>query len=128
MTTIPESHRHLLDAQVATLGTLDVHGRPQLSELWFLAEDDVIRVSLNTARAKVKNLQRNPAFSLLVLDLLNPHRYLELRGDAEIAPDPDYTFAAMVGTKYGTDLREMDEPGESRVVVTLRASRIRAWG
>ena len=53
---------------------------PQLPELWFLAEDDVIQVSLNTARAKVKNLQRNQGFSLLVLDLLNPFRYLELRG------------------------------------------------
>jgi hypothetical protein len=128
MTTVPKSHRDLLDAQVATLGTLDGRGRPQLSELWFLAEDDVIRVSLNTARQKVKNLQRNPAFSLLILDLLNPFRYLELRGDAELAPDPDYAFAAKVGAKYGTDLRDMDEPGESRVVVTLRASRIRAWG
>jgi PPOX class probable F420-dependent enzyme len=128
MTTVPESHRDLLDAQVATLGTLDGRGRPQLSELWFLAEDDVIRVSLNTARQKVKNLQRNPAFSLLILDLRNPFRYLELRGDAEFAPDPDYTFAGRVGAKYGTDLRDMDEPGESRVVVTLRASRIRAWG
>ena len=75
-----------------------------------------------------RTFSANPAFSLLVLDLLNPFRYLELRGDAELAPDPDYTFAAKVGAKYGTDLRDMDEPGESRVVVTLRASRIRAWG
>jgi hypothetical protein len=88
MSTVPESHRDLLDAQVATLGTLDGHGRPQLSELWFLAEDDVIQVSLNTARAKVKNLQHNPAFSLLVLDLLNPFRYLELRGTPSWRPTP----------------------------------------
>jgi PPOX class probable F420-dependent enzyme len=128
MTTIPESHRDLLDAQVATLGTIDGRGRPQLSVLWFLAEDDVIRLSLNTARAKVKNLQRNPAFSLLLLDLASPDRYLELRGDAEIAPDPDYTFAAKVGLKYGMDLREMDGPGQSRVVVTMRPSRVRTWG
>jgi hypothetical protein len=67
-------------------------GRPQ-------ADLGLARAQINTARAKVKNLQRNPAFSLLVLDLLNPFRYLELRGDAELAPDPDYTFAAMAGAK-----------------------------
>jgi len=128
MATIPESHSDLLEAQVATLGTVDGRGRPQLSALWFLAEDDVIRVSLNTTRQKLKNLQRNPAFSLLILDLANPYRYLELRGDAETVPDPDYTFATKLGLKYGADLRKMDGPGESRFVVTLPPSRVRVWG
>ena len=31
MTTIPDSHRDLLDAQVATLATVGADGRPQLS-------------------------------------------------------------------------------------------------
>ena len=57
MTTIPDSHRDLLNAQVAVLGTIGASGRPQLSGVWFLAEDETIRISLNTARQKVKNLQ-----------------------------------------------------------------------
>lgn len=129
MTTIPDSHRDLLRADVATLATIGLDGIPHLSELWFLAEDDdVIRLSLNIARQKVKNLQRNPACSLLLLDLGNPQRYLEIRGHAELTPDTDLAFADKVGTKYGTDLRAMDRPGDSRVIVTLWASRIRAWG
>jgi len=128
MTTIPASHRDLLDAEVATLATLGDDGRPQLSELWFLAEDSTIRLSLNTTRQKVKNLQRRPACSLLILDLPNPHRYLEIRADAEIEPDPDYSFADQVGRKYQVDLRDMDGSGESRVIVTLHPRRIRAWG
>jgi PPOX class probable F420-dependent enzyme len=129
MTTIPGTHRDLLRADVATLATIGPDGLPQLSELWFLAEeDDVIRLSLNTARQKVKNLQHDPAFSLLLLDLGNPHRYLEVRGHAELTADADLAFADKVGAKYGTDLRAMDHPGDSRVIVTLRASRIRAWG
>ena len=86
------------------------------------------RASLNTSRQKTKNLQRNPAFSLLILDVANPHRYLELRGDARIDPDPDYTFADKVSAKYGMDLRQMDQPGDSRVVVTLPAEHVHAWG
>jgi PPOX class probable F420-dependent enzyme len=121
MTRIPGSHRYLLGADFATLATIGPDQVPQLSELWFLAEiDDVIRLSLNTARRKVKNLQRNPACSLLLLDLGNPHRYLEIRGHAELTPDPDLAFADKVGTEYGADLRVMDRPGDSHVITRHR--------
>ena len=126
MSSIPESHRDLLEAQVATLATVGPDGRPQLSELWFLADGEGVRLSLNTARQKVKNLQRNPACTLFVLDVANPYRYLELRGDAELAPDPDYEFADKVGAKYQADLRNNDGPGESRVVVTIKPVKINA--
>jgi PPOX class probable F420-dependent enzyme len=128
MTTIPDSHRDLLDAQVATLATVGSDGRPQLSEIWFLAEDDTVRLSLNTSRRKTRNLQRNPACGLLILDIANPYRYLEIRGDAEIEPDPGYAFADKLGAKYSADLRDRDQPGDSRVIVTLRPARVRAWG
>ena len=51
---------------------------------------------------------KRPACGLLLLDLANPCRYLELRGDAQIEPDPDYAFADRVAAKYGADLRNMD--------------------
>lgn len=127
-TTIPDSHRDLLTAQVATLATLDPDGRPQLTEVWFLADGDEVRISLNTSRQKVRNLQRDPRCSVLLLDLANPYRYLELRGDAEITPDDDYVFADRLGGKYGADLRKNDEPGETRVVVRIRPARVHAWG
>ena len=126
MTTIPDTHRDLLDAQVGVLGTIGSSGRPQLSGIWFLAEGDTVKLSLNTARQKLKNLQANPAASLLILDLGMPYRYLELRGDAEISPDPDYVFADKVGAKYGSDLRAHDRPGQTRYVVTIRPTRVNA--
>jgi PPOX class probable F420-dependent enzyme len=126
--TIPDSHRDLLDAQFATLATIGGDGYPQVSVLWFLAEDDTIRLSLNTARQKTKNLQRNPALGLIILDMANPYRYLEIRGDAEFEPDPDYAFADKLGAKYQSDLRERDNPGETRIIVTVRPRRVRAWG
>ena len=118
MTAIPDSHRDLLSAQVGTLATVGPDGRPQLSEAWFLAERDTVVISLNTSRQKTKNLRANPAVSFLILDLANPYRYLELRGDAEITPDNDYVFADKVGAKYGSDLRQHDGPGDRRVAVT----------
>jgi PPOX class probable F420-dependent enzyme len=126
MPAVPDSHRYLLDAQVATLATVGPDGRPQLSEVWFLADDGTIRISLNTSRQKSKNLRRNPACTLLVLDLDNPQRYLEVRADARIEPDDDYAFADRVGAKYGSDLRVHDQPGQSRIVVELVPVRINA--
>ena len=124
--SIPSSHRDLLDAPVAILATIGPDGRPQLSAVWFLAENDVVRVSLNTRRQKTKNLQANPAANLFILDTANPFRYLEVRGDAQVEPDDDFAFAARVGARYGADLRQMDGPGESRVVVTIAPVRINA--
>jgi PPOX class probable F420-dependent enzyme len=126
MTSIPESHQDLLQGQVATLATIGTDGRPQLSEVWFLADDDGVAISLNTSRQKTKNLVRRPACTLFILDLANPYRYLELRGDAELSPDDDYAFADRVGAKYGSDLREHDGPDDQRVVVRVRPVRVNA--
>jgi PPOX class probable F420-dependent enzyme len=126
MPAIPSSHRDLLDSQFATLATVGPDGRPQLSEVWFLADGDTVSISLNTARQKTKNLRADPAANLFLLDLASPYRYLEIRGDAEISPDDDYSFADRVGAKYNADLRDHDQPGQTRVVVTIRPVRVNA--
>jgi PPOX class probable F420-dependent enzyme len=126
MPAIPPTHRDLLDGQVATLATVGPDGRPQVSEVWFLAEGDTVSLSLNTARQKTKNLMANPAVSLFLLDLAVPYRYLELRGDAQISPDDDYVFAEKVGAKYSANVRTMDKPGETRVKVTISPVRVNA--
>lgn len=130
MPTVPPGHRPLLDAPVATLATVGPDGRPQLSVVWFIGDsgsgDATLRISLNDQRQKVHNLQANPACTALILDLANPTRYLEIRGDAVAEPDPDYAFADVVGAKYGADLRTYDGPGARRFTVTLVPVRVNA--
>ena len=67
-----------------------------------------------------------PQCSLFVLDLANPFRYLEVRGRARIEPDDDYAFARRVGAKYGADLKVHDQPGETRVAVTIEPVNVYA--
>jgi PPOX class probable F420-dependent enzyme len=124
--SIPDSHRDLLEGDVATLATVGVDGYPQVSEVWFLVEDDQIAMSLNTRRQKVKNLATEPACTVLLLDLQNPYRYLEIRGTAVIAPDEDLAFAEKLGAKYHAYLREHDAPGDRRVVVRIVPVRVNA--
>jgi PPOX class probable F420-dependent enzyme len=126
METIPASFRDLLDSQFATLATVAANGRPQQSIVWFLAEGDDIRMSLSTSRQKTVNLRANPACSLLIVDPSSSFRYLEVRGTAEIEADADYVFADKLGAKYNADLRQYDQPGDTRVTVSIVPERVRA--
>ncbi|HEV3188368.1 MAG TPA: PPOX class F420-dependent oxidoreductase [Acidimicrobiales bacterium] len=125
MIDIPDSHQDLLQSPVATFATIGPDGRPQLSEVWFLYENGSIAISLNTGRQKAKNLMARPQCCLFILDLADPQRYLEVRGDAEVTPD-DGSFAERVGKKYETNLRAYDHPGDERVVVRIVPQRVNA--
>ena len=131
MPAIPASHQDLIETnQVVALATVGPDGFPQVTAIWFLTEPGgTIKVSLNTARQKTKNLQRHPEATLFFVDPANPYRTLEVRARSVIEPDPDYAFADRLGAKYGgTDLRENDRPGEARVVVTFVPVRVNTFG
>jgi PPOX class probable F420-dependent enzyme len=123
---VPQSHRDLLDAKYAALATIGPDGRPQVTGVWFLFEDGKIAISLNTTRKKVRNLRRNPACTVFILDLNNPLRYLEVRGDARLVPDDDYEFAGRLGAKYGADIRTFDPPDQTRVMVVVEPVQVNA--
>jgi len=124
MPDLPDSHRDLLDSQVATLATIDDEGFPQLTEVWFLHDDGELKVSINTSRAKARFLEKRPECSLLLLDLQNPYRYLEVRGRARVEPDEDRAFAQQVGAKYDADLSAYDAPEDGRLVVTIKPVKV----
>ena len=123
---IPETHRDLLASETGILATIGPDGRPQLSAVWFVAEANTIKISVNTSRKKVRNLRANPAVGFFILDPHAPTRYLEIRGDAEITDDPDYRFADQVGQKYRTDLRAFDGDNPQRVIVSIHPTRVNA--
>ena len=58
MPEIPASHRDLLNGGFATLATIGPDGRPQLSEVWFLAEGDTVALSLNPPGRKLRTCGR----------------------------------------------------------------------
>jgi len=52
--------------QKGVLTTIRRDGRPQLSNILYVAYDDGMRISVTDARAKTKNLRRDPRASLYV--------------------------------------------------------------
>lgn len=114
---------------VGVLTTLGPKGEPQTTALWFLFEDGQVRMSLNTARQKTRNVQRDPRVSFFFTDPASPYRTVELRGTATVEPDDDYAFAERVGAAYGgANLRDNDRPGETRVVVTVVPDKVLTFG
>lgn len=65
-----------------------------------------------------------------MLDPQNPMRTIEVRGTFELEQDPDYTFADRAIAHYGNpfNARDLDQPGETRWVATLRPSRVNVNG
>ncbi len=126
MTRFPDSHQDLLDARFASLATIGADGFPQVTEIWFLFDEGELKLSLNTSRLKTRNLVQRPQCTLFLLDLENPYRYLEVRGNARLEADDDYSFARRVGEKYEADLSAHDRPGETRVVVTIVPTNVYA--
>jgi PPOX class probable F420-dependent enzyme len=127
---LPASHRDLLEAPgVGVLATVGPDGRPQVTAVWYLLDDDgLLKVSVKTHRQKVRNLSERPVATFLIVDPSNPVRTLEIRATTQVLPDDDYSFAERVGRKYGTDLKSLDQPSERRVMVTLRPDRVNPKG
>ncbi len=129
MATVPASHADLIEKnQILIMATNGPNGFPQVTAMWFLHQDGMLRVSLNDTRQKTRNLLNDQKVSLFFVDPENPYRTLEIRAIASVDPDPDYVFAAEIGAKYSANLREMDPPGESRVVVTFDPVKVNTFG
>ena len=102
--SIPPSHRDLLDDPTpVALATIGPTGHPQVTAIWVIRDGDTVVTSLAGIRQKLKNLQARPQATVFVVDPGNPYRTLEIRGDAEIEPDPDLTTLGKVLAGYGTN-------------------------
>ncbi len=76
----------LHEPQVAVLATVDRQGRPHAMPIWYLYEDGVILMSAGRGSQKHRNLERNPAATLVLDQRETPYYALMVRGKAEIGP------------------------------------------
>jgi PPOX class probable F420-dependent enzyme len=80
----------LAERRYATLATFDADGGIHLTPIWFLFEDDRFLFASFTGSRKVRNLQRNPAASVVV-DAREPgrDRWVAATGTVEILHGDD---------------------------------------
>lgn len=116
---VPPSHAPILaSTALAHVATIGPHGEPQSHPVWFAWDGERLSFSTTKARQKYRNLRRDPRISATIAELERPERYLELRGVATVADDPDRAFIDEMALRYtGRPLPPNRQ--EERVVVSF---------
>jgi PPOX class probable F420-dependent enzyme len=106
------------------LTTISDDGRPHSTAIWFVLDDDgVLKTSGVPTLKKYRNLAKRPACSLFVQDPGPTKRWIEVRADAELSPDPERTMIPKISAKYDTDANQI-MPGHDRVLVVFRPQKV----
>jgi PPOX class probable F420-dependent enzyme len=123
--TIPDDLADLLERPLyGSLGTVRPDGTVQVNPMWYEFDGESIRFTHTTFRAKYRNLQSNPAMSLLITDPGNPQRYLEVRGAlTQVIPDPSGAFFVRLGQRYGDPDAQPPADRADRVVLVMSITK-----
>jgi PPOX class probable F420-dependent enzyme len=104
MTTVPESHRDLMEEGArahAYLATLIPDGSPQVTPVWFDAQGDYLLISSARGRTKDRNMRARPAVALRIADPSDPLRYMQIRGRiTDISEDGALEHISRLSMKY----------------------------
>jgi PPOX class probable F420-dependent enzyme len=115
---------------LACLGTVMPSGAPQVTPVWFDFDGKYFRVNSAKGRVKDRNMRRNPAVSLAIVDPANPYRYLGVQGRVvEITEEGADAHIDSLAKKYlGKDRYPFRQPGEVRVIYEIVPERTSGMG
>ena len=119
---IPENYKDLFSKRTfASLATLMPDGRPQVTPVWCDFDGQHVLINSAKGRQKDRNMRRDPRVSLALLDLDNPYRYLEIRGQVvEVTEEGADAHIDRMAKKYlGKDKYPFKQPGEVRVLYKI---------
>jgi PPOX class probable F420-dependent enzyme len=134
---LTDAQAALLERRIGVLATLKKDGRPQLSNVGFALDGDLVRISVTDSRAKTANLRRDPRASLHVTtpDL---GAYVVVEGTVSLspvaaAPDDDTVeelvryYRAVAGEHPDWDDYRRAMVAERRLVVRLPVEHAYGW-
>lgn len=116
------------EPNVAVVAALREDGTAHQTVVWIDYDGEHVLLNLNTFRAKLEYLERDPRVSLLVLDRANPFRWLGLEGTVvEITPEGAYEhIVRQAGVYLGKEEYPLKE-GEQRILVRIAVDRVEAY-
>ena len=115
---------------LAHLGTVMANGAPQVTPVWFDYDGTFFRVNSAKGRVKDRNMRRNPAVSLSIVDPANPYRYVGVLGRVvEITEQGGDAHIDSLAKKYlGQDRYPYRRPGEVRVIYKIKPEKVHTVG
>jgi PPOX class probable F420-dependent enzyme len=119
---IPAEYQDLLGDDVRAfvyLATLMKDGSPQVTPVWFNADDTHIVINSAKGRVKDKNMRARPQVALLIQDPKHHLRYIQVRGRVvEITEEGGYEHINQLSHKY--DKKDFPKrPGQVRVIYKI---------
>ncbi len=115
---------------LANVGTVMSDGSPQVTPMWFDYDGTLILVNSARGRVKDRNMRRNPAVAVSIVDPDNAYRYVAVRGRVvEITEEGADAHIDRLAKKYlGQDRYPHRRPGEVRVTYKIAPQRVSGMG
>lgn len=108
------------------LATTMADGSPQVTPIWFSADEKYILINTNEGRTKDKNMKARPKVAMVIQDPLDPYRYIQIRGEvAEYTTqgaDEHISALAMIYNGKPWKYRE----GQKRIIFKIKPIKIDA--
>ena len=126
--TISNEAKDFLDrANVAILATVGLGNRPHAAPVWYLYEGQEILVSTGRGSQKHRNVERNPAVTMVFERRETPYYVVTVQGEAEIGPplsDEDRLTLAVryLGEGQGQAYAERTR-GSDSITLRIRPSK-----
>ena len=129
---IPASHLDLLTRPVhGVLTTLMPDGRPQSCLMWCDTDGECARINTTAERQKGRNMRRDPRVTLLLIDPEDTTRFMEIRGEVELAEEGAVEHLDALTRRftahpqfYGYVYPRQQRARETRLMSRIRATRI----
>jgi len=127
MVAIPADYQDLFEKQTfAHVGTILPSGVPHITPVWVDYEADAERLLVNTERGRQKerNVRRNPAVGVSMLDPENPYRSLSVVGEvAAITTDGAREHIDELSRRY-VDSDYQNPIETERIILRIRPERL----
>ena len=126
---IPENYQDLLKDDTKAylfLATIMADGTPQVTPVWFSAEENYILINTAAGRIKDHNMQARPHVAMVIQDPNDPYRYMQIRGKiAERRTEGADEHINTLSIKYRG--KDWDIPAnETRVIFKISPDKVDA--
>jgi PPOX class probable F420-dependent enzyme len=114
---------------LASLATVDPDGTPQVTPVWFDVAGDRIRINTARGRIKDRNMQKNAAVALSIVDPDNAYRHVSMRGRiVNVTEQGADAHIDSLAKKYlGVD-KYKRKAGEVRVIYEIEPTSVSTMG
>jgi PPOX class probable F420-dependent enzyme len=123
MKNFPTEYQDLLQDETKAyvfLATIMPDGSPQVTPIWFNADENHILINTNEGRTKDRNMKARPKVALVIQDPKSPLRYLQIRGEVvEHTTEGADEHINKLSIKYDDEPWEYRQ-GQKRIIYKIR--------